>query len=236
MKLQCEWDGCGSEYEVEAFTGFRDHVEEHLKDLLPGYCVDGCSDVLPQDFNCPWSDCGWDSPGEVHEFIRHCFFHAFHTRLKALGFLKQQEIKLPQCTLDSQTRNLVPDFPEPFVCEWESCHMEFNCPYRFFHHVDAHAMACDKTDAVGIQNSGHRAAIRVYCQWTGGWVNVTLTRVVGRKSYHIKILKFYVVKYNFILLITTKFVLLLHKIICSVSFLSFQGLESVNFIYSFYMR
>lgn len=180
MMLQCEWDGCGEEYEVEAFNGFRDHVEEHLKDLLPSYYVSECNDALPQEFNCLWMDCGWDPTGEVHEFFRHCLFHAFHTKLKALGFQKQQEMKLPQCTLDVQTRNLVPDFPEPFICEWESCHMEFNCAHRFFHHVDAHAIACDKTGpaATGKEltsdgecfRHGHedKAGNHIYCQWTGG--------------------------------------------------------------------
>ena len=174
MRLLCEWEGCGSEYEVEAFSAFRDHVEEHLKDLLPGYCVVGCSDVLPEDFTCPWTDCGWDSSNEAQEFIRHSLFHAFHTRLKVLGFVKQQELKLPQCTLDVQTRNLVPDFPDPFLCEWESCHMEFHCPNRFFHHVDSHAMSCDKIGAVSERNAGHshrasgRTAIHVFCQWAGG--------------------------------------------------------------------
>lgn len=163
--LECEWGSCQEKFRLSDFPDFREHFEGHLRGILPGYCRGFSDDTIPDNFSCFWRDCGWDSPIDAGDLIRHVFFHAFHTRIKLEGHKKQQEMKLAPCTLDSQSRNLLPDIPEPFLCEWKECNVEFNCPTLYYRHVDSHAWAVDKT-LVEVGENG-RKKYSVTCQWEG---------------------------------------------------------------------
>ena len=161
IRLKCQWDNCEETFESDDFAGFRTHVEDHLREILPGFRREGCDDEMPDDFVCPWSGCSWDAPTGTGEIIRHVLFHAFHTKLKVAGHKKQLELKLPACSLDTPTSNIIPDIPEPFVCDWEGCiESEFNCPLTFYQHVEGHASAADAE----VSDQGFRL---VACQWIG---------------------------------------------------------------------
>ena len=161
--LKCEWGSCEEKFASPDFPEFRVHVESHLMEIFPKYHRGFSDDTIPDNFACSWRECGWDSPMDAGDLIRHVFFHVFHTRIKLEGFKKQQEMKLAPCALDGQSRNLIPENPEPFLCEWKECNVIFNCPTLFYRHVDSHAMAVDKT-LVEVSEDG-RKKFSVRCQW-----------------------------------------------------------------------
>ena len=163
--LDCEWGSCEEKFPSSEFHDFREHIEGHLREVLPQYRRGFSEDTIPDNFACSWRECGWDSPIDAGDLIRHVFFHAFHTRIKLEGFKKQQEMKLSPCTLDSQSRNLIPDNTEPFLCQWKECSVEFNCPTLFYRHVDSHALAVDKS-LFEARDDGRRK-YAVTCQWEG---------------------------------------------------------------------
>ena len=163
--LECEWGSCEDKFPSSGFHDFREHIEGHLREVLPQYRRGFSEDTIPDNFACSWRECVWDSPIDAGDLIRHVFFHAFHTRIKLEGYKKQQEMKLSPCTLDSESRNLIPENPEPFLCEWKECSVEFNCPTLFYRHVDSHALAVDKT-LLEVKDDGRRKFI-VTCQWEG---------------------------------------------------------------------
>ena len=74
-------------------------------------------------------------------------------------------MKLSPCALDGQSRNLIPETPEPFLCEWKECLVEFNCPTLFYRHVDSHALAVDKA-LLEVKDDGKKK-FTVTCQWEG---------------------------------------------------------------------
>lgn len=163
--LECEWGSCDGTFPSSQFHEFREHIESHLCEVLPQYRRGISEDTVPDNFSCSWRECGWDSPMDAGDLIRHVFFHAFHTRLKVQGFKKQQEMNLASCTLDNHSRNLIPESQEPFLCEWKECGVEFNCPTLFYRHVDSHALAVDKILSE-VRDDGRKKYI-VTCQWEG---------------------------------------------------------------------
>lgn len=164
--LECEWGSCEEKFPSTEFHEFREHIESHLREVLPQYRRGFSEDTIPDNFACSWRQCGWDSPIDAGDLIRHVFFHSFHTRIKLEGFKKQQEMNLSLCTLDNQSRNLIPE-NEPFLCEWKECGVEFNCPTLFYRHVDSHALAVDKS-LLEVRDDGKRK-YTVTCQWEGKW-------------------------------------------------------------------
>lgn len=161
VHLECEWRDCECKFESDKFQNFRTHLEDHLREILPGFTRHGCEDTAPNDFTCPWRECGWDAPTDTGELIRHVLFHAFHTKMKVAGHKKQLELKLSACNLGCQNRNVVPDSPVPFLCEWDGCiSVEYNCPIAFYRHVEGHALAADD-DVTG------QGSKLIGCQWEG---------------------------------------------------------------------
>ncbi|XP_064464229.1 histone H4 transcription factor-like [Ornithodoros turicata] len=134
VSLQCEWDNCehvsndGSEYYM--------HVNEHLK-------------VVQYTDRCLWRDCCASVGAQLKQ---HVLFHAFHCKLKCNGRNWIQKTGAKSCLLDKQTRNVVPDLPEKFICQWEGCDddTEFHNPECYYVHVSIHA------ETKGIQ-----------CKWKG---------------------------------------------------------------------
>ncbi|EDO31783.1 predicted protein, partial [Nematostella vectensis] len=162
--LVCEWGDCEQTFSLHScFSEFRAHVEGHIRTLLPSYSSQHSTDPIPRDFECPWRECGWLNPKDTDELIRHFLFHVVHTRLKTTGRVRLESGKFNKCVLEAVSRNLVPDVPEKFLCEWMDCNLQFNCPSRFYEHVESHVMSVDKERIV----NGGRKTTHVTCQWTG---------------------------------------------------------------------
>lgn len=177
--LECEWGSCDGAFPSTEFHEFREHIESHLREVLPQYNRGTSEDAVPDNYACSWKECCWDSPLDAGDLIRHVFFHAFHTKIKVEGFKKQKEMNLSLCTLDSQSRNLIPENTEPFLCEWKECSVEFNCPSLFYRHVDSHALAVDKS-LFEIRDDGRKKYV-VTCQWEG--CNFTATNHYKLKEH-----------------------------------------------------
>lgn len=75
-----------------------------------------------EEFSCLWQECGFCSLDDSADLIRHVYFHCYHTKLKQWGLQAlQSQADLSPCILDFQSRNIVPDIPDHFLCLWEHC-------------------------------------------------------------------------------------------------------------------
>ena len=75
-----------------------------------------------EEFSCLWRECGFCSPDNSADLIRHVYFHCYHTKLKQWGLQAlQSQADLSPCILDFQSRNLIPDIPDHFLCLWAHC-------------------------------------------------------------------------------------------------------------------
>ncbi|XP_002405898.3 histone H4 transcription factor [Ixodes scapularis] len=126
--LRCEWLEC--DFVSGISPEFYTHVNKHLKEDA----------TLLDTSECPWRDCS-TVPKSRGELRTHVLFHAFHTKIKCYGQNLVERQKTPQrCQLDKQTRNLIPDTPEQFECQWEGCDdADFENPEAFYEHVSNHA-------------------------------------------------------------------------------------------------
>lgn len=62
------------------------------------------------------------------DLIRHVYFHCYHTKLKQWGLQAlQSQANLSPCILDFQSRNIIPDIPDHFLCLWEHCEVSGQC-------------------------------------------------------------------------------------------------------------
>lgn len=125
LKLLCEWESCVKEVlEIEEFI---DHIaQEHLINLHAG------------DLQCHWKDCQGFT-GSLPELRRHILLHAFHTKIKCHGQNIQILRNIPNCTLSNSSRNIIPELPEPLMCCWDACSVEFESPEYFYRHADSHS-------------------------------------------------------------------------------------------------
>ncbi|XP_054720081.1 histone H4 transcription factor-like [Uloborus diversus] len=125
LNLPCEWEECDI---------VKDDIESFISHLL--------RDHLPQlngdDLHCHWKDCEGFTEN-LAELRRHILLHAFHAKIKCHGRNLQLRKNIPNCTLGIQSRNIIPELPDPLVCYWESCLEEYECPERFYRHVDYHS-------------------------------------------------------------------------------------------------
>ncbi|XP_066941698.1 histone H4 transcription factor-like [Macrobrachium rosenbergii] len=134
ITLECEWNECTDTFKkVETFC---QHVDEHLSADSRAITEDG--------YLCIWRECGYfcDSKEELN---RHVCFHAFHTKLKAIGsvLLKHNS---GECVVDSSGRNMIPEIPEPFQCMWVECDERFASAQVFYWHVQSHILCVDPDD------------------------------------------------------------------------------------------
>ncbi|CAN7984020.1 unnamed protein product, partial [Ixodes hexagonus] len=125
--LRCEWLEC--DFVSGTSPEFYTHVNQHLKQDAS----------LLETSECPWRDCA-TVPKSSGELRTHVLYHAFHTKIKCYGQnLVERQKTQQRCQLDKQTRNLIPDTPEQFDCQWEGCDAEFENPEAFYEHVTNHA-------------------------------------------------------------------------------------------------
>ncbi|GIY21125.1 histone H4 transcription factor [Caerostris extrusa] len=124
--LICEWEECDVvEVDIEIFLC---HItKEHLTKLNA------------DDLHCHWKDCeGFTET--LPELRRHILLHGFHAKIKCYGANFQIRKNISNCLSSIQSRNIVPELPEPLICCWEDCMLEFESPEHFYRHVDSHAM------------------------------------------------------------------------------------------------
>ena len=150
MAYLCEWCDCA--FTCDDFDRFYGHVREHTTAFY-----DGMDTSLTAQTTCAclWRECFYDSCENIAELLRHVLFHGYHARLKQLGKQAQAAADLSSCSLDSQTRNLVPEFSDEFSCYWEQCDMVTSCPKFFYRHVQIHTEEVQKEGPFGF----------VYCKW-----------------------------------------------------------------------
>ncbi|NXR70583.1 HINFP factor, partial [Rhadina sibilatrix] len=116
--LQCEWQQCSFvAAEMEEFCG---HVAQHLQQHLPGQHRDEMDPL--EEYTCLWQDCGFCSLESSADLVRHVYFHCYHTKLKQWGLRAlQSQADVSHCQLDFQSRNIIPEIQENFLCLWEYC-------------------------------------------------------------------------------------------------------------------
>ncbi|XP_054079028.1 histone H4 transcription factor isoform X2 [Rissa tridactyla] len=118
LVLQCEWQVCT--YVASKMEEFCEHVAQHLQQHLPGEERDEMDPL--EEYTCLWQECGFCSPESSADLIRHVYFHCYHTKLKQWGLRAlQSQSDVSHCQLDFQSRNIIPEIQENFMCLWEYC-------------------------------------------------------------------------------------------------------------------
>ncbi|NXN97989.1 HINFP factor, partial [Rhinopomastus cyanomelas] len=148
LLLQCEWEGCC--YVASGMEEFCKHVAQHLQQHLPGEHRDDMDPL--EEYTCLWQECGFCSPESSADLIRHVYFHCYHTKLKQWGLRAlQSQSDVSHCQLDFQSRNIIPEIQENFLCLWEYCERSFDNPEWFYRHVEDHSF-CSEYKAAGKEN------------------------------------------------------------------------------------
>uniref|UniRef100_A0A1B0DLD4 C2H2-type domain-containing protein n=2 Tax=Phlebotomus papatasi TaxID=29031 RepID=A0A1B0DLD4_PHLPP len=123
----CEWAKCTALFEDPAM--YKDHVELHL--LSVG------ENKKSSEFRCLWDLCKFSSE-DRNSWTRHVRYHCYHSKLMTVGDSLRNQINFPRCTHDSEQRNIIPDTPHDFLCEWDECGWKTNSILDFFDHVNTH--------------------------------------------------------------------------------------------------
>lgn len=77
---------------------------------------------VAEEYTCLWQDCGFCSLESPADLVRHVYFHCYHTKLKQWGLRAlQSQADVSHCQLDFQSRNIIPEIQENFLCLWEYC-------------------------------------------------------------------------------------------------------------------
>lgn len=122
------------------------------------------SDIFSNDIFCileePQSKCLWNlctfESSDASCLSRHVDFHAYHTRLKNFGLGLGDVITIPNCLADSKFRNVIPDIPEDYLCDWNGCKSTFGRFMDYVDHVDEH---------LNHEYAGCDSSVRVKCLW-----------------------------------------------------------------------
>ncbi|XP_039352465.1 histone H4 transcription factor [Mauremys reevesii] len=155
LVLQCEWEMCT--YVASKMEEFCDHVSEHLQLHLRGEHRDEMNPL--EEYTCLWQECGFCSPESSADLVRHVYFHCYHTKLKQWGLQAlQSQSDVSHCQLDFQSRNIIPEIQENFLCLWEYCERSFDNSEWFYRHVEDHSF-CSEYKAAGKENHV------VFCGW-----------------------------------------------------------------------
>ncbi|KAG8223150.1 hypothetical protein J437_LFUL000573 [Ladona fulva] len=130
LDMLCEWEECN--YRTENLLEFVKHVEHHIPQLRVKVNDDGKAAYV-----CLWEECDFETE-DNKEIIRHVNYHAFHTKIKCIGKNICNRTGVPACNYHELGRNIVPDIPNCYRCNWEDCTSVFQNAQRFFFHVEAH--------------------------------------------------------------------------------------------------
>ncbi|KAH9504286.1 hypothetical protein Btru_064540 [Bulinus truncatus] len=136
FQYYCEWNDC--QQVKHTMNEFNHHISVHLQSYrqhLGSIAQQGTGGFC---FACPWRECNATIQGQMDDFSRHIFYHTFHQYLKFLGLHIQKVDKLNSCTLDTSSRNVIPELPEKLMCRWSDCGLVYDNPYIFYSHVSHH--------------------------------------------------------------------------------------------------
>ncbi|XP_077861740.1 histone H4 transcription factor-like [Saccoglossus kowalevskii] len=161
LYLQCEWSTCKDIF-TDSVDNFISHVKVHVQEFLSSQHGEGNERQASQE--CQWKDCDYVSSGSSNDLVKHTYFHAYHTKLKWYGLQEQTRCKLNPCQLDMQSRNLIPDLPERFQCDWHQCMYHVDNPEYFYRHVEMHAMT---SEPIVLSDNSEG----VVCRWGGCHTN-----------------------------------------------------------------
>ncbi|KAL7643321.1 UNVERIFIED_CONTAM: hypothetical protein RMT77_006613 [Armadillidium vulgare] len=156
--LKCEWNMCV--VTMQKMEKFLFHVAEHVASV----------NEIPSNegYLCLWRACCFATQSKA-EFDRHVYFHAFHSKIKGIGEIVMKHYEL-QCTMDDQSRNIIPELPEPFECMWDECRFSFISAQDFYWHVQGHV------NTIGKKNNEY------FCSWEGCHFKSSVKESVTRHS------------------------------------------------------
>lgn len=143
IQLSCEWESCTSEIFTDVIK-FYEHLVKHfiqeVKTDERGIVMSG------EQIMCKWSECNYTTTS-YDDMLRHIYFHGYHTKVKWWGMCCVLDERLGQCYL-KQNRNILPDLPQGYACEWEGCKNVWDVPEPFYEHVYDHGLysKCDFDD------------------------------------------------------------------------------------------
>lgn len=158
LTFLCEWNSCSFVSENER-NNFFTHVSYHVQDLSIVKKSEGSGiEILPpkypskftssewlyfvECYQCMWENCNFQSSNSS-EIKRHVNYHAYHTVLKAAATELHNLWDFPQCKLDGENRNWLPDLSYPFECHCGDC--DFGCDnfHIFLNHVNNHVSSIE---------------------------------------------------------------------------------------------
>uniref|UniRef100_H2Z6I8 C2H2-type domain-containing protein n=2 Tax=Ciona savignyi TaxID=51511 RepID=H2Z6I8_CIOSA len=135
LKLRCEWEHCQSI--LDDLGSFYEHLTSHY------YRHEGiATEVTGGQLACKWNECTVMFTNGAN-LLRHLYFHGYHTKVKWWGWLAHQELNLGSCQAPLN-RNIIPELPCGFKCEWDNCSMVFDIADEFYIHVYDHAILAEK--------------------------------------------------------------------------------------------
>ncbi|GAB0092778.1 histone H4 transcription factor [Sergentomyia squamirostris] len=126
VMYNCEWAKCTAFFEDAAM--YKDHVELHLLSI---------GDKKSSDFKCLWDLCKFTTE-DRDSWTRHVRYHTYHSKLKTIGDSLRHQINFPRCARDSTNRNIIPETPFDYICEWDECGWKTNSVLDYFNHVNTH--------------------------------------------------------------------------------------------------
>ena len=159
------------------------------------------------DLDCMWCDCEADHTkfDSIETFERHIRYHAFHTKLKFIGNLViknfNQTSNLPnvkvnknvlpinqnfiqECSLDTQSRNLIPELPYKLECSWDNCEYNTDNPELFYRHMKEHVVEVQKITKAK-KKLKNKEAFSFKCLWNDCQTIITSqNRLVEHMRHH----------------------------------------------------
>ncbi|XP_071449671.1 histone H4 transcription factor [Hetaerina americana] len=130
LDMLCEWEECS--FRTDDLNKFVSHVENHIPQLAVK--VLSSSEVV---YICRWVACEFECV-DRSEISRHVNYHAFHTKIKCIGGNICQRTGVPACNYHELGRNVIPDIPNSYRCNWEDCTDNFQNAQKFYLHVECH--------------------------------------------------------------------------------------------------
>ncbi|VVC30930.1 Zinc finger C2H2-type [Cinara cedri] len=131
MKFKCGWTEC--DFESSSIKVYLKHVSHHVNNLW----TEEWQSNKDRWFSCLWNNCTFQSNCEVKS-TTHVNFHAYHTRLKCIGLAVLFHWEIPECKLNGDGFDILPDLPDEFKCDWENCNLTFECMQYYVYHVAQH--------------------------------------------------------------------------------------------------
>lgn len=167
LQLTCEWNQCSQIFNDmgEFYQHLQNHFIQDIYDEKQGEIKSG-------QHHCKWELCEFVT-NSSDDLLRHLYFHGYHTKVKWWGHCCSLEENVGRCYASAQNRNIIPDLPDGFKCEWEGCGLIWDIPDPFYLHVYEHAHSSEiETDGEG--NEVYR------CHWKDCSYTYTMKR--GSKS------------------------------------------------------